>query len=73
MILIRETVENLAGRSAVVLGRSGLVGKPMALLLLAADCTVSVAHSKTRDLPELCRRAEILVAAVGRPELVRGD
>ncbi len=73
MILIRETVENLAGRSAVVLGRSGLVGKPMALLLLAADCTVTVAHSKTRDLPELCRQAEILVAAAGRPQLVRGN
>jgi methylenetetrahydrofolate dehydrogenase (NADP+) / methenyltetrahydrofolate cyclohydrolase len=73
MILIRETVEKLSGRTAVVVGRSALVGKPMALLLLAADCTVSVAHSKTRDLPELCRRAEILVAAVGRPELVRGD
>jgi methylenetetrahydrofolate dehydrogenase (NADP+)/methenyltetrahydrofolate cyclohydrolase len=73
MILIREAVEKLTGRPAVVIGRSALVGKPMALMLLGADCTVTVAHSKTCDLPELCRRAEILVAAVGRPELVRGD
>ncbi len=73
MILIRDTAEKLAGRTAVVVGRSALVGKPMALLLLAADCTVTLAHSKTRDLPELCRHAEILVAAVGRPEMVRGN
>jgi methylenetetrahydrofolate dehydrogenase (NADP+)/methenyltetrahydrofolate cyclohydrolase len=73
MILVRNTVEKPAGRAAVVIGRSALVGKPMALLLLAADCTVTVAHSKTRDLPALCRSAEILVAAVGRPEMVRGD
>lgn len=73
MILVRDTVEKLAGRAAVVVGRSALVGKPMALLLLAADCTVTVAHSKTHDVPALCRRAEILVAAVGRPEMVRGD
>src|SRR5262249_22787750 len=73
MILIRETVEKLSGRPAVIVGRSALVGKPMALMLLAADCTVTIAHSKTRELPELCRRAEILVAAVGRAELVRGE
>jgi len=73
MILVRSAAENLAGRAAVVIGRSALVGKPMALLLLAADCTVTLAHSKTRELPELCRRAEILVAAAGRPEMVRGD
>jgi methylenetetrahydrofolate dehydrogenase (NADP+)/methenyltetrahydrofolate cyclohydrolase len=73
MILVRSAAEKLAGRTAVVIGRSALVGKPMALLLLAADCTVTLAHSKTRDLPELCRHAEILVAAVGRPEMVRGD
>jgi methylenetetrahydrofolate dehydrogenase (NADP+)/methenyltetrahydrofolate cyclohydrolase len=73
MILIRDTAEKLPGRTAVVVGRSALVGKPMALLLLAADCTVTLAHSKSRDLPELCRHAEILVAAVGRPEMVRGN
>jgi methylenetetrahydrofolate dehydrogenase (NADP+)/methenyltetrahydrofolate cyclohydrolase len=57
----------------VVLGRSLIVGRPMAQLLLDADCTVTIAHSRTRDLPAECRRAEILVAAVGRPEMVRGD
>ncbi len=64
---------SLAGMEAVILGRSNIVGKPMAHLLLKADCTVTIAHSRSRDLPELCRRADILVAAVGRPELVRGD
>ncbi len=63
----------LAGREAVVLGRSNIVGKPMAALLLGADCTVTVAHSRSRDLPAVCRRADILVAAVGRPGLVTGD
>jgi methylenetetrahydrofolate dehydrogenase (NADP+)/methenyltetrahydrofolate cyclohydrolase len=62
----------LAGREAVIVGRSNIVGKPMAALLLAADCTVTLAHSRTRDLPEACRRADILVAAVGRAELIRG-
>jgi methylenetetrahydrofolate dehydrogenase (NADP+)/methenyltetrahydrofolate cyclohydrolase len=61
------------GARALVLGRSNLVGRPVAALLLNADATVTVAHSRTRDLPEECRRADILVAAVGRPELVRGD
>jgi len=73
MILLRETLDDLTGRNAVVVGRSVLVGKPMAMLLLAADCTVTIAHSKTRDLPQLCRGAEILVAAIGRPEMVRGE
>ncbi len=63
----------LRGARAVVLGRSAIVGKPMAALLTAADATVTVAHSRTRNLVEECRRAEVLVAAVGRPELVRGD
>ncbi|HEY0207287.1 MAG TPA: bifunctional methylenetetrahydrofolate dehydrogenase/methenyltetrahydrofolate cyclohydrolase FolD [Acetobacteraceae bacterium] len=63
----------LRGARAVVLGRSAIVGKPMALLLLAADATVTVAHSRTQDLAGECRRADVLVAAVGRPELVRGD
>jgi methylenetetrahydrofolate dehydrogenase (NADP+)/methenyltetrahydrofolate cyclohydrolase len=62
-----------AGAHAVVLGRSAIVGRPMAALLIAADATVTVAHSKTSDLPALCRTADILVAAVGRPEMVRGD
>ena len=74
LLLLRETLgEGLAGREAVIVGRSNIVGKPMAALLLAADCTVTLAHSRTRDLPAVCRRAEILVAAVGRPEMVRGD
>jgi methylenetetrahydrofolate dehydrogenase (NADP+)/methenyltetrahydrofolate cyclohydrolase len=72
-MLIRDRVTDLAGLNAVVLGRSNIVGKPMAQLLLRADCTVTIAHSKTRDLPEVCRSADILVAAVGRPQMVRGD
>jgi methylenetetrahydrofolate dehydrogenase (NADP+) / methenyltetrahydrofolate cyclohydrolase len=63
----------LAGKTAVVVGRSNIVGKPMGQLLLANDCTVTIAHSRTRDLPAVCRTADILVAAVGRPEMVRGD
>jgi methylenetetrahydrofolate dehydrogenase (NADP+)/methenyltetrahydrofolate cyclohydrolase len=63
----------LAGLEAVVVGRSNIVGKPMAQLLLADSCTVTVAHSRTRDLAGVCRRADILVAAVGRPEMVPGD
>jgi methylenetetrahydrofolate dehydrogenase (NADP+)/methenyltetrahydrofolate cyclohydrolase len=58
---------------AVVIGRSNIVGKPVAQLLLAENATVTIAHSKTRDLPALCRRADLLVAAIGRPEMVRGD
>ncbi|WP_374442079.1 bifunctional methylenetetrahydrofolate dehydrogenase/methenyltetrahydrofolate cyclohydrolase FolD [Stella sp.] len=73
MLLLRGARERLAGAEAVVLGRSQIVGKPMAALLLGADCTVTVAHSRSRDLPALCRRADILIAAVGRPEMVRGD
>ncbi|HYC13162.1 MAG TPA: bifunctional methylenetetrahydrofolate dehydrogenase/methenyltetrahydrofolate cyclohydrolase FolD [Stellaceae bacterium] len=73
MLLLRSVLPSLAGLEAVVLGRSTIVGKPMAALLLAADCTVTVAHSKTRDLPALCRRADILVAAIGRAEMVRGS
>ncbi|NOG70669.1 bifunctional methylenetetrahydrofolate dehydrogenase/methenyltetrahydrofolate cyclohydrolase FolD [Roseicella sp. DB1501] len=73
MHLLREAGTPLRGARAVVLGRSQIVGRPMAQLLLAADCTVTMAHSRTRDLPGECRRAEILVAAVGRPGLVRGD
>jgi methylenetetrahydrofolate dehydrogenase (NADP+) / methenyltetrahydrofolate cyclohydrolase len=73
MHLLRDAGCSLPGARAVVLGRSAIVGRPMAQLLLAADCTVTIAHSRTRDLAAECRRAEILVAAVGRPEMVQGD
>ena len=73
LILLRETLGDLTGAHAVVIGRSVLVGRPVAQLLLGADCTVTIAHSRTRDLPALCRQADILVAAIGRPEMVRGD
>jgi methylenetetrahydrofolate dehydrogenase (NADP+)/methenyltetrahydrofolate cyclohydrolase len=66
-------VGDLTGKRAVVIGRSNLMGKPMAQLLLAADCTVTIAHSRSKDLPGICREADILVAAVGRAEMVRGD
>jgi methylenetetrahydrofolate dehydrogenase (NADP+) / methenyltetrahydrofolate cyclohydrolase len=71
--LLQKYVGDLSGREAVVIGRSNIVGKPMAQLLLQANCTVTVAHSRTRDLPDVVRRADIVVAAVGRPELVRGS
>ena len=74
MLLIeRVRGSDLSGLNAVVVGRSNIVGKPMANLLLAANCTVTIAHSRTKDLPALARTADILVAAVGRPEMVRGD
>lgn len=73
MHLLRHAGAELRGARAIVLGRSQIVGRPMANLLIAADCTVTVAHSRTRDLPGECRRAEILVAATGRPEMVKGD
>jgi methylenetetrahydrofolate dehydrogenase (NADP+)/methenyltetrahydrofolate cyclohydrolase len=73
MIMLRETLGELAGKRALVVGRSILVGRPVAQLLLAADCTVTIAHSKTADLPARCREAEILVAAMGRPRFVKGD
>jgi len=71
--LLKAELANLAGLEAVVIGRSNIVGKPMAQLLIAESATVTVAHSKTRDLPAVVRRADIVVAAVGRPEMVRGD
>ncbi len=71
-LLLREVVPDPTGRHAVIIGRSNIVGKPMAQLLLAMNCTVTIAHSRTRDLPNLARSADILVAAVGRPEMVRG-
>lgn len=71
--LIKSVKQDLTGLHAVVIGRSLLFGKPMAQLLLAENCTVTTAHSKTRNLPEICRSADILVAAVGRTEMVKGD
>lgn len=74
LMLIRDVLgQDLAGREAVVIGRSNIVGKPMAQLLLGADCTVTIAHSRSRDLPAIARRADILVVAVGRAEMVKGD
>ena len=73
MIMLRETLGDLTGKRAVVVGRSVLVGKPIAQLLLQADCTVTIAHSRTQDLPAVCREADILVAAVGRPQMIKGD
>ncbi len=74
MMLIRDVLgQDLRGKRAVVIGRSNLMGKPMAQLLLAADCTVTIAHSRTVDLPAVCREADILVAAVGRAGMVKGD
>jgi methylenetetrahydrofolate dehydrogenase (NADP+)/methenyltetrahydrofolate cyclohydrolase len=73
-VFLAKTVrETLAGLEAVVIGRSNIVGKPVAQLLLAENATVTIAHSKTNDLPTVCRRADLLVAAIGRPEMVRGD
>lgn len=72
-MLLKATLGDLSGLHAVIVGRSNIVGKPMAQLLLAENCTVTVAHSRSRDLPALCRTADILVAAVGRPEFIRAD
>ena len=72
-LLLRAGIPRLAGQHAVIVGRSNIVGKPLAQLLLRADCTVTVAHSRTPDLPALCRTADILVAAIGKPEIVRGS
>jgi methylenetetrahydrofolate dehydrogenase (NADP+)/methenyltetrahydrofolate cyclohydrolase len=71
--LLRAELGSLSGKEAVVIGRSNIVGKPMAQLLLGDSCTVTVAHSRTKDLPDVVRRADIVVAAVGRPEIVKGD
>lgn len=73
LMLLQQTLGDLAGLNAVVIGRSNIVGKPMAQLLLQQHCTVTLAHSKTRDLPELARRADILIAAVGRAEMIHAD
>ena len=73
VILAKSVHPSLSGMDAVVIGRSNIVGKPLAQLLLAENCTVTVAHSKTKDLPQVCARADLLFAAVGRPEMVKGD
>ncbi len=73
LMMLREHHGSLSGMDAVVIGRSNIVGKPMAQLLLGDSCTVTIAHSRTKDLPDVVRRADIVVAAVGRPEMVPGD
>jgi methylenetetrahydrofolate dehydrogenase (NADP+) / methenyltetrahydrofolate cyclohydrolase len=73
LMLLRDLHGSLSGMEAVVVGRSNIVGKPMAQLLLADSCTVTIAHSRTRDLAATCRRADILIAAVGRPQMIGGD
>ena len=73
LMMLRDHLGKLAGLNAVVVGRSNIVGKPMAQLLLGDSCTVTIAHSRTRDLASVCRGADILVAAVGRPEMITGD
>lgn len=73
VMLLKDRLGSLSGLDAVVIGRSNIVGKPMAQLLIAESCTVTVAHSRSKDLPEVVRRADIVVAAVGRPEMVKGD
>lgn len=73
LMMLRDHLGSLSGLTAVVVGRSNIVGKPMAQLLLGDSCTVTIAHSRTKDLAEVCRRADILVAAVGRPEMIPGD
>ena len=73
IMLLKQELGDLSGKEAVVVGRSNIVGKPMAQLLLQANCTVTIAHSRTRDLPHVVREGDIVVAAVGRPELIRGS
>jgi len=73
LMLLKDRLGDLAGKEAVVIGRSNIVGKPMAQLLLGESCTVTIAHSRTKDLPEVVRRADIVVAAAGRPEMVKAD
>ena len=73
LMMLQDRLGDLSGMEAVIVGRSNIVGKPMAALLTAANCTVTIAHTRTRNLPEVCRRADILVAAVGRAEMIRGD
>ena len=72
-MLLEDRIGDMSGKNAVIVGRSNIVGKPMAALLLQNNCTVTIAHSRTKNLPELCRSADILVAAVGRPHFIPGD
>ncbi len=73
IMMLKDHLGDLSGLNAVVVGRSNIVGKPMAALLLQENCTVTIAHSRTKDLPEVCKAADIVIAAVGRPEMVKGD
>ncbi len=73
MMMLKDQLGELSGKKAIVVGRSNIVGKPMAALLLKESCTVTIAHSRTQDLPGECRKADIVVAAVGRPEMIKGD
>ena len=73
LLLLKDRLGNLAGKTAVIVGRSNIVGKPMAQLLIKENCTVTIAHSKTIGLPDVCKNADILVAAVGRPEFVKAE
>ena len=73
LMMLKDHLGDLSGKKAIIVGRSNIVGKPMAALLLKESCTVTIAHSRTQDLPGECRQADILVAAVGRPEMVKGD
>ena len=73
LTLLKHGLGDLSGKEAVIVGRSNIVGKPMAQLLLDENCTVTICHSRTLDLPAVCRRADVVVAAVGRPEIIRGD
>ncbi len=73
LLLLRDRLGDLSGKNAVVVGRSNIVGKPMAQLLLGDNCTVTIAHSRTQDLPSVCREADILIAAVGRPEMIEAS
>ena len=73
LMMLKDHLGDLSGKKAIIVGRSNIVGKPMAALLLKESCTVTIAHSRTLDLPGECRQADILVAAVGRPEMVKGD
>ena len=73
LMILEHRLGDLTGKKAVIVGRSNIVGKPMAQLLLSANCTVTIAHSRTADLPAVCRAADILIAAVGRPQMIKGD
>ena len=73
LLMLKDLKTNLVGKNAIVIGRSNIVGKPMAQLLLKESCTVTIAHSKTKNLPQVCKNADIVIAAVGRPEIIRGN